>query len=31
MYAVLLYFPFKNTLVSQAQCAESVASTDEWG
>ena len=29
MYVVLLYFPFQNTVVSQGQCAESVASTDE--
>jgi len=29
MYVVLLYFPFKNTAVSQAQCAKSVASTVE--
>ena len=29
IYVVLLYFPFQNTVVSQGQCAESVASTDE--
>jgi len=28
---VLLYFPFKNTVVSQGQCAESVASSVESG
>jgi len=27
MHVVLLYFPFKNIVVSQAQCAELVAST----
>ena len=29
MHVVLLYFPFKNTVVSHAQCAESVTSTVE--
>jgi len=29
MYVELLYFPFKNTVVSHAQYAESVASTVE--
>ena len=28
MYVVLLHFPFKNVIVSHAQCAESVASSD---